>query len=584
MTLSVSASRQMSSRISVALFYSFIAILFCFSAQPAAAQSRVVQKWLATVKDPAQAQVTNPGTVWSNLVQDATANSSGGVTVAGYICTAVNSSEACTNQEFAIETYNSDGRRLWGSFIGSGGNQAVATNVISDSAGDIYAAGWEQNASGTQSMELVKYSPSGTREWIRYYGYYQNASVTLFEPGTIAVDAQGDVYVVGSGSVGDGFNVTFKFSPAGQLLWMSSLTDSDGLFPGSQAMAMILDPSDDVYIAFNDFQNGGVLLKYGPNGNVLWDSLNDFVNVPDPNSRDSLGLDSSGNIYMEGSAPYNPGQTGNLAYAAKYDPDGTLLWETEAAPACTNSQGFGYGSTIGVDTLGDAFLTSQNCSGKATVTKFDPSGNLLWQKSYAGTSNSKPIASYLNGEGDLYVLAQAQSTETNSTSNPDFLTLKYGSAGNLQWATRFNGIDNTSASVPVAMAASGGDLFVTGSIGPTTDNPTDWATIDYVQDAADATPTNVAFSSQTIDTTSAPQSVTLKNTSSSEDLDIRSIQMSGPFSETNNCSSEIVANGSCTIQVTFTPTSSGAQSGSLSVYDQWAGTPDVVKLTGTGAQ
>ncbi|MGH9716283.1 MAG: choice-of-anchor D domain-containing protein [Candidatus Acidiferrales bacterium] len=573
-------SSRSATSISASIVAFCFAVVFLASSAPASAQSRVVQKWLATVKDPAQSLTIDPQQEWSSLVNDATANSSGGVTVAGYICTSVNSSGNCSNEQFTIETYNASGKQLWDSFISSAGNQADATQVISDSAGDIYAAGWEQNANGTQSMLLVKYSPSGTREWIRYYGYYQNASVTLFGPGAIAVDAQDDVFVVGYGPVGTGFNVTFKFSPAGQLLWMSSLDDSDGLFPGSQATAMILDSSEDVYIAFNDFQNGGVLLKYGPDGKVLWDTLN-LGEPPDPDSKGSLALDSSGNIYMEGSWPYNPGQTGNQAIAAKFTPAGTQLWESTAAPTCTNNADLGYGSTINVDRDGNSYLTSGNCSGELMVTKYDPSGNALWQKSYTGTSISTPIASYMNGSGDLYVLATTGANVDSATS--DYLTVKYDTSGKLQWATTFKGLNNTPSNEPIAMTASGGDLFVTGTAGPSVDNPTSWATIDYVQDAADATPTGLAFSSQAVDTTSAPQSVTLKNTST-EDLDINSIKMAGPFSETNNCSSEMVADGSCTIQITFTPTSTGAQTSSLSIYDQWAGSPDVVKLTGSGVQ
>src|SRR5690348_12171616 len=41
---------------------------------------------------------------------------------------------------------------------------------------------------------------------------------------------------------------------------------------------------------------------------------------------------------------------------------------------------------------------------------------------------------------------------------------------------------------------------------------------------------------------------------------------------------------SCTIEMRFTPTSTGTQIGSLSISDQWAGSPDVVTLSGSGIQ
>jgi hypothetical protein len=122
---------------------------------------------------------------------------------------------------------------------------------------------------------------------------------------------------------------------------------------------------------------------------------------------------------------------------------------------------------------------------------------------------------------------------------------------------------------------------VTGSTRGPTNSPTSWATLDYLQDAADATPTNVAFSSQTVDTTSAAQTITLKNTST-EDLQILRIEVAGPFYETNNCCSEIVGGGSCTIAVRFTPTSEEPNPVRFLFTTSGPAPPDVVTLSGTG--
>lgn len=109
----------------------------------------------------------------------------------------------------------------------------------------------------------------------------------------------------------------------------------------------------------------------------------------------------------------------------------------------------------------------------------------------------------------------------------------------------------------------------------------EWAALDYVQDAADAMPSTIAFPAQKVGTNSSPQSVTLKNTYSG-DLTLNNIEATGSFSETNNCPSILVAGATCTIQVRFMATEVGAQKGSLSIYDPWAGSPDVVSLSGTG--
>jgi hypothetical protein len=130
------------------------------------------------------------------------------------------------------------------------------------------------------------------------------------------------------------------------------------------------------------------------------------------------------------------------------------------------------------------------------------------------------------------------------------------------------------------MAESGGNLFVT-SIRPTAAPNVEWMTVDWVQDAADMTPVSVAFPAQEIGTTSASQAVALKNTFSG-DLKISEITITGPFEQTNNCPTTLSAGEACTINVTFTPTASGVQAGKLSVLDDWAGSPDVISLSGAG--
>src|SRR5205814_8789583 len=86
----------------------------------------------------------------------------------------------------------------------------------------------------------------------------------------------------------------------------------------------------------------------------------------------------------------------------------------------------------------------------------------------------------------------------------------------------------------------------------------------------------------------APQAVTLTNSGSSA-LTISSISItgtnSGDFAQTNNCPlspSTLAASTSCTINVTFTPTATGARSGTLSVADNAAGSPQTASLSGTG--
>ena len=96
-------------------------------------------------------------------------------------------------------------------------------------------------------------------------------------------------------------------------------------------------------------------------------------------------------------------------------------------------------------------------------------------------------------------------------------------------------------------------------------------------------PSSFTFPSQATGTTSAPASFTLTNGQSTA-LSVSSIVASNSvFTESNNCGSSVAANSSCTISITFTPQSTGTQTGTLSANDSASGSPQEASLTGTGA-
>ncbi len=96
----------------------------------------------------------------------------------------------------------------------------------------------------------------------------------------------------------------------------------------------------------------------------------------------------------------------------------------------------------------------------------------------------------------------------------------------------------------------------------------------------------IAFGSQDIGTTSGVQSVTLTNLGMSL-LSITSAQTTGPnasdFAAANTCGSLVASGASCTISVSFTPSTSGAETASLVFNDNQPGPAQALALTGTGA-
>ena len=94
-------------------------------------------------------------------------------------------------------------------------------------------------------------------------------------------------------------------------------------------------------------------------------------------------------------------------------------------------------------------------------------------------------------------------------------------------------------------------------------------------------PSTLSFGGQVIGTASAPLPVTVTNTGTST-VNISAVQTGGDFSQTSNCIGSLAAGGSCTVQVTFTPTIRGAENGQLSLVSNTNQTSSTVSLTGTG--
>ena len=93
-------------------------------------------------------------------------------------------------------------------------------------------------------------------------------------------------------------------------------------------------------------------------------------------------------------------------------------------------------------------------------------------------------------------------------------------------------------------------------------------------------PASLAFSLQAVGTSSASQIATLTN-SGNLGLNLSSINISGPFSQTNNCGSTLAPGANCAINVTFSPAIVGPASGTLTVADT-SGKAYSASLGGTG--
>jgi hypothetical protein len=95
------------------------------------------------------------------------------------------------------------------------------------------------------------------------------------------------------------------------------------------------------------------------------------------------------------------------------------------------------------------------------------------------------------------------------------------------------------------------------------------------------TPGSLDFGDQALWSTSAVQTLTLKNTGTAA-LEVLAITASGDYSSSNTCAAPLAPEASCSIEVKFAPSAAGTRTGFITVLDADPTSLHTVNLTGMG--
>ena len=96
-----------------------------------------------------------------------------------------------------------------------------------------------------------------------------------------------------------------------------------------------------------------------------------------------------------------------------------------------------------------------------------------------------------------------------------------------------------------------------------------------------ASPGSLAFGSIAVGSTAPAQTVTVSNPGPAA-ATLTSVTVSGPYAQTNTCGATLAAGASCTVSVTFRPTTGGLQTGTLAIANSTTQNPVGTALSGTG--
>lgn len=226
------------------------------------------------------------------------------------------------------------------------------------------------------------------------------------------------------------------------------------------------------------------IVKYDPNGNVLW-AKSAGGNTSDRAS--AIGIDGSGNIYVCGnyqSPTFNAGSfsitnagTQNL-FITKYDTNGNVIWLRSGGGNSYDAAKL----SIAVDTSGNSYVTGSFMSSIASfgstsvsnsgntdmfTVKYDTGGNAVWAGSTVGAADEYGTSIAVDKNGNSYVSGYFSgpaitfgSINVTNTGVWDIFVVKYDAGGTPVWAKSQGGSGDDEAN---AIAVDGaGNVFVTG--------------------------------------------------------------------------------------------------------------------------
>jgi hypothetical protein len=290
-----------------------------------------------------------------------------------------------------------------------------------------------------------------------------------------AIDANGDVYVVGNatGDFGSQINqgsqdvYLTKYDSAGKVLWTQML----GSAGSASGYSLTLDSSGNPIVAGSttsdlsstaiaEGNNDTFVTKYDGSGDQLWTQQLQTLNS---NQANTVTTDASGNIYIGGqvSGAIAGGQTNNGGtdgYVAKLSSSGKIQYEQQLGTSGNDTV-----SASATSADGSLYLASVQ-NGQAVLSKYangDATSAPVWTENLGSLQNGGTISGLAVSGDQVYV--SGTTTNTNLTANGTATVASAASGGSDAYV--FNLTDNgTSATANTVSYVGTGNQDQGGSL------------------------------------------------------------------------------------------------------------------------
>ncbi len=315
---------------------------------------------------------------------------------------------------------------------------------------------------------------AAAQEWT---ARYNGTGDSLDGAAAIAVDGGGNVYVTGRSMAPNyGYDyVTVKYNSAGSQQWAPRYDGPVSSY--DEASDIAIDDSGNVLVTGRSYGVGTfydyATVKYNAAGSQQWVQR---YNGPGNSHDEAKGIcvDRFRNVYVTGRT-YDA-TTSEDYTTIKYNAAGDEKWVRRY-----NGPGGGFDEAraIAVDSAGNVYVTGASYGGSTDVdyatVKYDTAGVELWVRRYNGPANStdEAVAIAVDRSGNATVTGSSW----GSSSYYDYATVKYNAAGTQQWAARYNGTASGPDNAYAITVDTAGNIYVTGRSSGMVDY--DYATVKY---------------------------------------------------------------------------------------------------------
>jgi putative cell wall-binding protein len=369
-----------------------------------------------------------------------------------------------------------------------GGSSADEFYSVAPTAdGGFVAAGFSYSSDsdlshneGDADFAIAKFDASGGATWIRSYG---GSGTDRFY--SVAPTADGGFVAVGDSASSDGDLsdnkgyydfVIAKFDASGGATWIKTYGGSDmdrllSVVPtadgGFVAVGESISPDGD--LSDNKGIRDFVIAKFDTSGNLTWiktyggdhiDSLASVVSVSDG------GFVAVGHSYSLDNDLSSNERNADFVIA-KFDENGDVIWiksyggsswDAFSSVASTADGGF---VAVGNSASSDGDLSDNKGSNDLIIAKFDENGDATWIKNYGGSEREGLLSVTTTADGGFVATGYTHSSDGDllgdkgSYDESAFVIIKVDASGNKAWAKTYGG-SNFEVFNSVTSTADGG--------------------------------------------------------------------------------------------------------------------------------